>query len=302
MDVKPNLKKPKIWKRVLSHLAWLLAWPLIMIVPSLVILLITAIIFYGIFRLGDVATGPQLRGYYFTFVIVVAVFCLVLTWLLGKINIYFLKAGRPTLLLYTIAGLVFGGLVVVNIPDANAGEDASTRQASVIAPTLLHDQQIIARMKEIGITDPVAFEKSSQQYVEAFTETDLIIPNQQGVFLSYVNPIDGRFSYGELKIKSGLSVDVERTVIAHEYLHFVWANTIEADSQYKEKMTSDLITLYGNDQPMQQRVRGYSDTQRLEPTELFAYYCTESSDAYLSAYLLGECNKYINRSALTLAR
>ncbi|MNU11891.1 hypothetical protein D3C72_2601010 [compost metagenome] len=60
--------------------------------------------------------------------------------------------------------------------------------------------------------------------------------------------------------------------------------------------------MYGNDELMQRQVESYADTQTLQPTELFSYYCTGSSDTYLSSYVLSECNKYINRSALQFAR
>lgn len=53
---------------------------------------------------------------------------------------------------------------------------------------------------------------------------------------------------------------------------------------------------------MQERVKSYAEKQTLQPTELFSYYCTEVSDPLLTPYLVSECNKYINRGALELAR
>lgn len=89
---------------------------------------------------------------------------------------------------------------------------------------------------------------------------------------------------------------------AHEYLHHVRFTVL--DDKTKQKLTSDLIAMYGNDDYMHKRMKEYAnaDAGILQPTELFSYYCTESSDRYLRRYVLDACKAYIDRDAFNLAR
>lgn len=116
----------------------------------------------------------------------------------------------------------------------------------------------------------------------------------KGACQSYINPTTGRFLYGTLHIKRGIDPEQENTMIAHEYLHHVWLTVL--DKQTKETINSHLITMYSDDVYMKQRVKQYSDAGKLYPTELFSYYCTESSDAYLTTFVRDQCNTYIDRS------
>lgn len=97
-------------------------------------------------------------------------------------------------------------------------------------------------------------------------------------------------------VKSGLSTADKRRIVAHEYLHVAYGRIPNQDSVIKA-----LKTLYDSDAAMQQRLADYR-TDGYLVSEYFSYYCTESSDGYLSATVLKACNKMIDRSKLQFVR
>ena len=66
-------------------------------------------------------------------------------------------------------------------------------------------------------------------------------------------------------------------------------------------LNEKLEVLLANDPAMQKRVEPYVKIDRLNNSELFSIYCTESTDSYILP-ILDECNKYIDRSKLVLTR
>jgi hypothetical protein len=195
-------------------------------------------------------------------------------------------------------GMLLGGIILVNIGDAttantDAGINAQTT-SSIVVPPLEHNPEIVAVLQQIGATHIDAID---ERYVDGYNEK---LTDQLGKYQAYINLTTGDFLYGTLTVKRGQDKNQERTMIAHEYLHHVWFALI--DGPTKENLTSQLISLYGKDAWMQDRVKEYADSGMLQPTELFSYYCTESSDGYLTTYVKDTCNAYINRSVLTMLR
>lgn len=114
---------------------------------------------------------------------------------------------------------------------------------------------------------------------------------------------DARGCYNDhrktIKISKYLDRNVLRSVVAHEYLHYVWYSEKLDDNN---RLTSELIALYAKYPAFQKRVDGdhgyYRTSGGLLPTEFFSYGCTEISGAKLGEYILTECNRYINTNLL----
>lgn len=102
-----------------------------------------------------------------------------------------------------------------------------------------------------------------------------------------------------IKMNRGVRSEVFNTVLAHEYLHYVWfSENLDSDS----RLTSELIALYGRYPEFQQRIDGnhghYKQSGTLQPTEFFSYGCTEISNAKLGAYISEKCKQYIDTDKL----
>ncbi len=106
------------------------------------------------------------------------------------------------------------------------------------------------------------------------------------------------FDYGVMTVRRGLGAEENLRTIAHEYLHHVWYAKLTP--QIRETLTTHLNNMYANDDYMQEYAEHYRDSGGMIPTELFSFYCTESSDANFVAYVLDQCNRFINRSALVM--
>lgn len=288
--------KPKdivIW--LATKTAWLLLWPMIVVVPSGVIFVIVSFIVY--FVGGQEWTGIAARILYVAAGLIIASLCFLVAWLIGRSKEPFVRRGKSVLVFYTLVGIVIStGLSVVQ-PDqfastTDAGINTQTTQSFDIPPRTM-DSVLVSQLDAIGAT---LRENISINYVESYENQ----PLKEGEYQSYTNSINGEYAYSDITIKRGLSVANERATVAHEYLHHVWFTTL--DDVTKQRLTSDLITIYGGDPQLRQRSKFYSDSGALQPTELFSMYCTESSDVYLTEYILTECGKYIRRSTLTFQR
>ena len=97
-------------------------------------------------------------------------------------------------------------------------------------------------------------------------------------------------------IKSGLSIDYEKEVIAHEFLHYVWREILSEEE--KQLIITTSQPLINQDWYLSGYVeyRTGHDTYTIE--EIFPIICTERPDQYIST-MVETCNKYINRSKLT---
>ncbi len=97
--------------------------------------------------------------------------------------------------------------------------------------------------------------------------------------------------------KGNYNAEQLKTIVAHEYLHYVWyKHSLDQDT----KLTSLLIDFYAKNPPFQNRVSShYVDSGGLKPTEFFSYGCTEIQDQRLGSYIASKCNEYIDTSTLT---
>jgi hypothetical protein len=84
-----------------------------------------------------------------------------------------------------------------------------------------------------------------------------------------------------------------RSAFAHEYLHHLWANRLTTADQ--ERISRVLSEVYEHDTKMHKIMQSYGSAR---DTELFAYYCANTSDTYLSDELLDICGAYIDRRVL----
>ena len=170
-----------------------------------------------------------------------------------------------------------------------------SKNPDAIKPPTVQDSNLMQVIADVG-GDPEKLNNVSISYVSDYEDG---FKDQAGEYIPHTDS-KGNFSYGSITIKQGLSPEEERVLVAHEYLHHVWESQLDQTTQHD--LTSQLMTMYGRDDWFKNRIATYSDTNMLIPTELFSYYCTESSDPYLTTYVSGECNKYISRSALQFVR
>lgn len=284
-------KEPSRLRRFLYGLSWSIIFPIIIAIPSFIIMMMI---------LAQVLTSTQntdfgstvatdgmfyLELYFFAFVTVLVVVLLLIKWLLRTRKRLFYRSGARVLGVYIWVGIFATGLTMAFI----------TKNPDAIKPPIEQDAHLMQVVANTG-GDPAKLKDVSVKYVPNYKDG---FKNQAGEYMSY-DDSKGSFSYGVMTIKQGLNLEEEKVVVAHEYLHHVWE--AELDTQTLHDLTSQLMTLYGKDDWFKTRVATYSDTNMLLPTELFAFYCTESSDQYLTPYVIDACNKYINRNTLRFIR
>jgi len=290
-------KKPSILAGIGFTVAWTFIWPMIAFVGAVIFGVIAAALLSEQFtNLEDPNLG--LRILIVFGVMFLSILFFITAWLFKKIPIRFFIIGGKTLIVYTWLGIIAGGLALAFIPNAevqtNTGVNTQSSQTPV-TPTLKKDSHLLTVLANVGATQTDGIEV---QYVDTFT--DLGMFDQAGEYVAYTNPVDGSFQYGTLQIKRGLDNESEKVAVAHEYLHHIWF--AKMDAQTIASLTSELIALYGEDRWMQERVASYAESGTLQATELFSYYCTESSSRYLTQYVLDQCNQYILRDNLQLIR
>jgi hypothetical protein len=181
--------------------------------------------------------------------------------------------------------LLFGAAVITSslTPDTGADSKSLTQKSS---QTSYVDPDLLPLVSKLGI-------------------------DTRGLTIRYVDSLQkketGNFD-GEHTIslvRGGGKTQTTDTVLAHEYLHYKWSLYSQTD---KETQASELENLYSSDSQMKVRMQPYIDNEHLDvgslefSNELHSVYCTESSDKYLSRPVLNECNRWINRSALTFLR
>lgn len=283
---------------------WIISWPITMTVVA-VAAIIGAITFLqqnellSIFE--DPMSGTQSRGLVAIFVAFMVIICLICIKLQRRSRQPILTISAAVLTGYMWLGIILGGVIIVTTADpkiastADAGINTQT-VALPVTPTLKHEPKLMAALGQVGVE---SVKHLDVRYVEEYADKGAL-KNQSGEYQSFINPTTGEFMYGMLTVKKGLVPEELKTVVAHEYLHHIWYT--EIDEPTKENLTSHLITLYGNDPAMRRQLEEYANKGRLYPTELFSYYCTESSDGYLTTFILKSCNTYIDRPALTFLR
>lgn len=285
-------KQPGKLRRFLYGLSWSIIFPIVIAIPSFVVMMV---ILAGVLTTNmnnqefSEAVGLDgifyLQLYFFSFVTVLVVILFLVKWLLRTRKRLFFRSGAKVLGVYIWVGIFATGLTMALI----------TRNPDAIKPPAEQDAHLMQVIATVG-GDTAKLKDVSVKYVADYKDG---FQNQAGEYMSY-DDSKGNFSYGTLTVKQGLDVEEEKVVTAHEYLHHIWFS--ELDEQTQRELTSQLMTLYGQDDWFKTRVATYSDTNMLIPTELFSFYCTESSDQYLTPYVIEQCNKYINRGALKLIR
>ena len=283
-----SLRMPNKKRRVIFYTLWLILWPILILLPALGAFV--GGLFLGQLILGgeqavdkNFVSGMQIAILTGTALLVI-VLQLLRRFLKNRKRLFF-RSGSKILGIYVWVGIVIGGISIVGIG----------YQPGAVKPLTKQEAQLMRVIIAVG-GDPTKLSNVSVSYVDDYKggfegKSGEYVPN---------NDHNGDSSFGAITVKRGLDSEAEKVMVAHEYLHHIWETQIDPATLHD--LTSQLMTLYGKDVYFQSRVTTYSDTNMLLPTELFAYYCTESSDQYLSQYVLGQCNKYINRGVLRLTR
>lgn len=288
--VKTADKKPSKLRKFLYGLSWTAIWPIVVAAPAFVVMLvILGAVLTNNLQNKEFSNAVSTQGifllelYLFGFVALLVIVLYLIKWLLQTRKRLFFRSGARVLGVYIWVGIFATGLTMAII----------TRNPEAIKPPVSRDDKIVAILHSVGGKDEL-IDNVSIKYVDSYDNA-----TANGEYQPVVSS-DGNFSYGTITVKKGIDPTYEKTVVAHEYLHHVWQ--AQLDQQTLHDLTSQLMTLYGNDSWIKDRTNWYSDTNMLLPTELFSFYCTEVADQHLSQYVLDTCNKYIDRSALAFTR
>jgi hypothetical protein len=278
-------KKPSKLRRFLYVLAWAAALPVVVGIPALII--IGNSIGLSVSNITDNSSATQ-AIYYIELALFLSVVGIVLIiqlvrWILRTRKHLFPRVGSKVLGAYMWLGIIVTGSFMVII----------TSNPGIAKPPVNRDANLMNMVNVVGGKEELLNDVSIK-YVDGYENE-----NQQGEYQPVLDD-NGKFAYGTITIKKGIDSNSEKTYVAHEYLHHIWETGLDYQTQHD--LTSQLMTLYGNDEWMKSRTNPYSDTSMLLPTELFSFYCTEVSDRYLSQYVLQQCNTYINRSTLLFTR
>ena len=167
-------------------------------------------------------------------------------------------------------------------------EDEETKKAA--KPNVHQDEKLVAVLKSVGAKDDYA--DLNLRWGTASQMMKLCGWADAG------GCYDGEAT---IYVNSDTELSYQKTIVAHEYLHYVWyKQNLDDDRQ----LTSALTHLYGRSPHLQQRMNEgtehqYLNSGGLQPTEFFAFGCTEISDIQLGQYIAGWCNRFIDTSALT---
>ncbi len=296
-DKKSEVKQYSRKRRVLSAILWIIGWPLIIGFIGFIIAVTAGNAFVSATNMNS-PQGYQIRALWAAYVGILVIVCYFFIWRKSRETNPLKKISVNVLRTYMWLGIIIGVSITAIIPDpkvssANAGINVQQTN-TLFKPDLQSDATINASLAKVGATNT---EWVETKFVVGSDYT--MLDDQGGEYQAFVDTA-GNWSYGVLTVKQGTTGNVLDSVVAHEYLHHVWYKVL--DDPTKTKLTSDLISIYGNDSEMQERVKPYTQKQILQPTELFSFYCTEASDSYLTPYIVSECNKHINRSVLQFVR
>lgn len=278
MTAKENVNKVSILTKIASWIGWIIIWPFAAAIPIAIAFGVSyAIVFAG-------TKEPSILTFQITVIVAVSILVACLSFikhLMASATDYFIRAGKKVISGYLWLGILTGaGLLIL-----------PTIDPATIKPPLPKDSRLMTVLSSVG-AKPEKLEDVSLGYVDTYPDQ-----MREGEYQPYLDA-NGVFIYGNITIKKNLDPEAEKIDVAHEYLHHIWQ--VYFDETTKHDLTSHLMTMYGRDKRMQQRVASYSETNMLIPTELFSFYCTEFTDQYLTTYVLQKCNEYITRSALKL--
>ena len=190
---------------------------------------------------------------------------------------------KTTLLLLTLAVLIgIFSLYTFSIVSVN-----TTKRPVVSQQIIYQDQVILEKLKSIGAkyTDKVSLE-----YVDD-------INSLFATYKRYPSAVSGLYDSNRqtIYIKNGITSH-ETTIIAHEYLHYVWYSYI---SQSEKNTIIELSKqIIAQDKYLSNRIQSRISNDTYTDDELFPMVCTEVPDKNILA-MVEICNKYIDRSKLT---
>lgn len=149
-------------------------------------------------------------------------------------------------------------------------------------------EELLKLADEIGLKH---IRKVNVTYIDKRSD-EVIGLYHQGLGAYGDNTKDGRTIY----VDKTLNIESLKVTLAHEYLHYIWLNsaTLQADQTLEDR----LVSMYGRNHQLRDRVSIYAERNMLNLTELFSITCTEFSDRHMDQYILKQCNKWINRSKL----
>jgi hypothetical protein len=178
---------------------------------------------------------------------------------------------------------------------------------------------IVGNIFYISVSEYSKAEANTQAQQMAVSEVDpALVPlvrqlriDPTGLIIRYIDGYATKEQQGEFDgirtitiARNHSEIEPVANTLAHEYLHSVW---IKMPQQDKDYLTVQLNDLYTGDEFMRNRMKIYLE-EGLQPgtiefaNELHSIYCSDISDPYLSKPVLDECNRWINRSALTFLR
>lgn len=289
-NISHNDKKNK----PLAHiLLWVFLWPAVAGVIVLLGLMLGAQV------AGSLLSGNPDSDSYFTastqvsILVAVILFAIVsfkLKRLMSRSSKSIISDGARVVGYYLLVGILLGGIAMVSVSAGNISDDEA---AKLTIPQLEQDPQLLNILESVGV-DTSDLNNLSIVYIDSYQDETMDgeyepITDDNNVFL-----------HGKITVKRGQGPEVEKATVAHEYLHYIWDASIDVATQ--EELTSQLITLYGKDTQFQDDIIDYSESNSLLPTELFSFYCTESSDEFLTEFIINQCNEYIDRSTLEFLR
>lgn len=145
------------------------------------------------------------------------------------------------------------------------------------------DPNMLTMSRIAGIRQELDNEPVSMYFVENYREYD-------------IDWADGLYDRTKraITLRSGGTLRYQKTILAHEYLHYVWYRDKLGEDQ---QLVNDLTAFYNRSPDLQQIMSNYKTKKS---TEFFSYGCTEWSDRRLSQYILEKCSQYLDRSKLSM--
>jgi hypothetical protein len=178
------------------------------------------------------------------------------------------------------------------IHDQKVDSIALERAKQASLPPITQNQEMSQALNDVGITPDKYLD-----IILGFDDAKAKSYDWASANYNVFNFPDGQYAYSTIYATTNLKSNLKlKSTMAHEYLHYVWERKF--DEKLKYQLTSSLISAYGKDAYMQNRVKNYIANGILEPTELFAYYCTETPDAFVPKIVLDNCQ--IDRSKLDI--
>lgn len=158
-------------------------------------------------------------------------------------------------------------------------------------PVIEQDPTLLANLRYLGAeyTDGLALEYTDDMQ-SASIPGEVINPTVAGLY-------QGSNVINKIIILRGLEKERENEVIAHEYMHYIWAVYITEEE--KVEILDKMVNIIKNDYYLTLYKKILKENGNDRDSELFPVICTLRSDDYIYP-ILSICNKFIDRSKLKL--